>query len=181
MAQRLPGAKSRPPTASTSAKAASGPTTATRRRGFIQANAEQACYQMAQGVFRACLLDWLDKVHGVETAVWQKIEELSADDADFADFWAVMDTVELMPAERPFVHGQQSAHQTSGSVRPPPPEAHPRLRQPRRIRHRRQRLHRPRLRRGQPFPPRRPPRRHHLLPRYERPVGGSGWRVASGG
>jgi 2-succinyl-5-enolpyruvyl-6-hydroxy-3-cyclohexene-1-carboxylate synthase len=64
---------------------------------FVAADEEQACYQMAQGVVPRLSSRWLDKVHGVETAVWQKIEELSADDADFADFWVVMDTVELLP------------------------------------------------------------------------------------
>jgi 2-succinyl-5-enolpyruvyl-6-hydroxy-3-cyclohexene-1-carboxylate synthase len=64
---------------------------------FIEADAEQACYQIAQGVTPRLSSDWLTRVHGVETAVWQKVEELAADFADFADFFVVMDLLGLLP------------------------------------------------------------------------------------
>ena len=64
---------------------------------FVEADAEQACYQLAQGVTPRLSSDWLTRVDGVETAVWQKVEELAADSADFADFWVVMDVLEGMP------------------------------------------------------------------------------------
>lgn len=73
---------------------------------FLQVNAEQACYQIAQNVIPRLSSDWLTMVHEVETAVWQQTDEfLSADFADaalslpkgYTDFQAVMDTVEMMP------------------------------------------------------------------------------------
>ncbi|MCZ7671301.1 MAG: thiamine pyrophosphate-dependent enzyme [Chloroflexi bacterium] len=74
---------------------------------FLQVNAEQACYQIAQNVIPRLASDWLSAVQGVETAVWQQIDNhLSADYANaalslpkgYTDFMAVMDTVSMTPA-----------------------------------------------------------------------------------
>ncbi len=65
---------------------------------FIQVNAEQACYQVAQNVIPRLSSDWLTMVYETETAVWQKTDEfLSTDDKEYTDFKAVMDAVDLMP------------------------------------------------------------------------------------
>ncbi|MFO7683805.1 MAG: 2-succinyl-5-enolpyruvyl-6-hydroxy-3-cyclohexene-1-carboxylic-acid synthase, partial [Chloroflexota bacterium] len=63
---------------------------------FIQANAEQACYQIAQNVVPRMSSDWLTAVHGMETAVWRRIDDYVSE--GYADFEAVMDTLEMMPA-----------------------------------------------------------------------------------
>lgn len=66
---------------------------------FIQANPEQACYQIAQNVTPRLSSDWLTRIHETETAVWQTIDSrISTDLADYTDFMAVMDTVDQMPA-----------------------------------------------------------------------------------
>jgi 2-succinyl-5-enolpyruvyl-6-hydroxy-3-cyclohexene-1-carboxylate synthase len=62
---------------------------------FIQANAEQACYQIVQNVIPRLSSAWLNEVHGVETAVWQAIDTNLP--TEYTDFMAVMDTVALMP------------------------------------------------------------------------------------
>jgi 2-succinyl-5-enolpyruvyl-6-hydroxy-3-cyclohexene-1-carboxylate synthase len=62
---------------------------------FIQVNAEQACYQIAQSIVPRLSSDWLTMVHETETAVWQKIDQANT---EFTDFTAVMDAVALMPA-----------------------------------------------------------------------------------
>lgn len=64
---------------------------------FVQADAEQACYQIAQGVHPRLSSAWLDAVFAVETAVWQTLETLAADSAELTDFWAVWDVMAMMP------------------------------------------------------------------------------------
>ena len=63
---------------------------------FIQVNAEQACYQIVQNVIPRLSSAWLNEVHKVETAVWQAIDTNLP--TKYTDFRAVMDTVEMMPA-----------------------------------------------------------------------------------
>jgi 2-succinyl-5-enolpyruvyl-6-hydroxy-3-cyclohexene-1-carboxylate synthase len=66
---------------------------------FLQANEEQACYQIAQNLIPRLASAWQTAVFETETAVWQTIDTyLSADFADYADFMAVMDTMEMLPA-----------------------------------------------------------------------------------
>ena len=64
---------------------------------FVQADAEQACYQIAQGVYPRLSSAWLDAVVAVETAVWQKLETVAANSAELTDFWAVWDVMAMMP------------------------------------------------------------------------------------
>jgi len=73
---------------------------------FIQVNAEQSCYQIAQNVIPRLSSDWLNEVHGVETAVWQKIDENLPE--EYTDFRAVMDTVEMMPVNGRLFIGNSS-------------------------------------------------------------------------
>ena len=63
---------------------------------FLQVNAEQACYQMAQSVRPRLSSTWSRAVAAVETAVWQRTEQHLPD--EYTDFQAVMDTVALLPA-----------------------------------------------------------------------------------
>jgi len=63
---------------------------------IIQVNAEQACYQIAQNMIPRLSSDWLNTVHETETAVWQKTDKNLP--TEYTDFQAVMDTVEMMPA-----------------------------------------------------------------------------------
>ncbi|PIE81212.1 MAG: 2-succinyl-5-enolpyruvyl-6-hydroxy-3-cyclohexene-1-carboxylic-acid synthase [Chloroflexi bacterium] len=87
---------------------------------FIQANAEQACYQLAQKVTPRLSSAWLTKVHETETAVWHSIDKnLTANLTDYTDFMAIMDSVDLMPANgRLFVGNSLSVRHLDQFARP---------------------------------------------------------------
>ncbi|MBE2222654.1 MAG: 2-succinyl-5-enolpyruvyl-6-hydroxy-3-cyclohexene-1-carboxylic-acid synthase, partial [Anaerolineae bacterium] len=84
---------------------------------FLQVNAEQACYQIVQNVIPRLSSAWLNAVHGVETAVWQSIDENLT--TEYTDFRAVMDTVALIPANgRLFIGNSLPIRHLDQFVRP---------------------------------------------------------------